>query len=270
MRNRNGSDQGTTNKEQILAKLRNALIEKPEAQFEDIDLRTDTWKPISEEDGTAITFVQHFKELGGIFIYLESEAEFGECIKQLAPQNNWEPLWCTSHKMQELLEKYGVNYSDTPTKDSKQRIVSITDCDYLIAHTEEHGLTNFRVDKMTNIRLTQEPRVHTEETEKLDLSRYGKEVFGMFNGERAKVRMRFENSLSGVVIDRFGKDVMLIPDGDGHFTCTEEIMVSPVFFAWFASFGTRAKLLSPESVVRGFRETIEQIQTMYEREEIHE
>lgn len=141
---------------------------------------------------------------------------------------------------------------------------------YLIAHTEEHGLTNFRVDKMTNIRLTQEPRVHTEETEKLDLSRYGKEVFGMFNGERAKVRMRFENSLSGVVIDRFGKDVMLIPDGDDHFICTEEIMVSPVFYAWIASFGTRAKLLSPESVVRGFRETIEQIQTMYEKEEIHE
>ena len=142
MRNRNGSDQGTTNKEQILAKLRNALIEKPEAQFEDIDLRTDTWKPISEEDGTAITFVQHFKELGGIFIYLASEAEFGECIKQLAPQNNWEPLWCTSHKMQELLEKYGVNYSDTPTKDSKQRIVSITDCDYLIAHTGSIILTD--------------------------------------------------------------------------------------------------------------------------------
>lgn len=135
MWNRNGSDQGTTNKEQILAKLRNALIEKPEAQFEDIDLRTDTWKPIKEEDGNAITFVQNFKELGGIFIYLESEAEFGECIKQLAPQNDWEPLWCTSHNMQELLKKYGVNYCDTPNKDIKQHIVSITDCEYLVAHT---------------------------------------------------------------------------------------------------------------------------------------
>lgn len=135
MRNRNGSDQGTTNKEQILAKLRKALLEKPEAKFEDIDMRSDTWKPINEEDGTAITFVQHFKELGGIFIYLESEDEFGECIKQLAPQNDWEPLWCTSHKMQELLDKFKVNYCDTPAKESKQRIVSITDCDYLIANT---------------------------------------------------------------------------------------------------------------------------------------
>ena len=123
---------------------------------------------------------------------------------------------------------------------------------YLIAYTEEHGLTNFRVDKMSNIRLTGEKRVRTEETKELDLSRYGKQVFGMFNGELQRVRMRFENSLAGVVIDRFGKDVMLIPDGDDHFTCTEEIMVSPVFYAWIASFGTRAKLLSPESVVQGF------------------
>ena len=135
---------------------------------------------------------------------------------------------------------------------------------YLIAHTPEHGLTNFRVDKMMNIRLTGEPRIRTEETKKLDLSSYGKEVFGMFNGERAKVRMRFENSLSGVVIDRFGKDVMMIPDGEDHFTCTEEIMVSPVFYAWFASFGTRARLLSPESVVEDFRKTVASVAALYE------
>lgn len=135
---------------------------------------------------------------------------------------------------------------------------------YLIAHTEEHGLTNFRVDKMFNIRLTGEPRVRSEETKNLDLSRYGKQVFGMFNGEIQRVRMRFENSLAGVVIDRFGKNIMLIPDGEDHFICTEEIMVSPVFYAWFASFGTRAKLLSPESVVQGFVETCKNTLELYQ------
>lgn len=134
---------------------------------------------------------------------------------------------------------------------------------YLIAHTEEHGLTNFRVDKMSNIRLTGEPRVRTEETKDLDLARYGKQVFGMFNGELKNVRMRFENSLAGVVIDRFGRDVMLIPDGDDHFTCTEEIMVSPVFYAWIASFGTRARLLSPDSVVEGFVENCKNTLELY-------
>ena len=47
-------------KEQILAKVRNALIEKPEAMFMDVDQRSETWVPISEDDGTAITFAQNF------------------------------------------------------------------------------------------------------------------------------------------------------------------------------------------------------------------
>ena len=55
--NNKGDHEDTTFKEQILAKVRNALIEKPEAMFQDIDQRTETWVPIKEEDGTAITFV---------------------------------------------------------------------------------------------------------------------------------------------------------------------------------------------------------------------
>lgn len=126
---------------------------------------------------------------------------------------------------------------------------------YLIAHTAEHGITHFRVDKMTNIRQTGEPRVQTPETRGLDLASYGKQVFGMFSGSLRQVRMRFENSLAGVVIDRFGKDIMLIPDGPAHFTCMAEIMVSPIFYGWIASFGTRVRLLSPQDVVEGFLDT---------------
>lgn len=124
-----------TFKEQILAKVRNALIEKPEAMFKDIDRRTETWVPISEEDGTAITFAQNFKEVGGIFIYLESEAEFAECIRQLAPENGWEPLWCTSPAMQNLLKRCGIAYTETSEREPKQKLVSLTDCECLVAQT---------------------------------------------------------------------------------------------------------------------------------------
>ena len=135
MKDRKGLDKGTTNKEQILAMIRNEINEKPEAIFQDIDLQSDTWKPIKEEDGNAITFVQKFKDMGGIFIYLENEAEFGDCMKQLAPQNGWDPLWCSSPKMQPLLEKYGLNYSEEPVVEEKHKLVSINDCEYLIAQT---------------------------------------------------------------------------------------------------------------------------------------
>lgn len=124
-----------TFKEQILAKVRNALIEKPEALFKDIDQRTETWVPISEEDGTAITFAQNFKDLGGIFIYLEDENEFAECIRQLAPENGWEPLWCTSPAMQALLDRHDIAYTDYKEREPKQKLVSLVDCECLVAKT---------------------------------------------------------------------------------------------------------------------------------------
>ncbi len=126
---------GVTNKEQILAKVRNAIIEKPEAVFKDIDQHSDTWVPISEEDGTAITFVQHFKDQGGIFIYLESEQELADCLRQLVPENEWEPLWCTSPDIQELLKKYGIPYTTGTQRNPKQKLVSITGCECLVAQT---------------------------------------------------------------------------------------------------------------------------------------
>lgn len=124
-----------TFKEQILAKVRNALIEKPEAMFKDIDQRTETWVPISEEDGTAITFAQNFKDLGGVFIYLEDENEFAECIRQLAPENGWEPLWCTSPAMQALLGRHNIAFTDSSDREAKQKLVSLVDCECLVAQT---------------------------------------------------------------------------------------------------------------------------------------
>ena len=124
---------------------------------------------------------------------------------------------------------------------------------YLIAHTDQHALTHYRVDKMSNIQQTNVDRVITDELKNLDLSSYGKNVFSMFGGETVNVKMRFENALSGVVLDRFGHDVMLIPDGDSHFLCTTPIAVSPNFYGWIAGFGGRAQILFPQHILDGFR-----------------
>ena len=75
---------------------------------------------------------------------------------------------------------------------------------YLIAHSERHGLTHYRVDKMAKLTISDKPRLMTEEAKNLDLTRYGKAVFGMFSGQAQQVKLRFQNSLAGVVLDRFG------------------------------------------------------------------
>jgi len=123
---------------------------------------------------------------------------------------------------------------------------------YLVAHSERHGITHYRVDKMTDIRPNGTPRFIAPEAKNLNMAAYGRNVFGMYGGETVQVRMRFHKSLTGVVIDRFGQDTMLIPDGKDHFVFSAEIAVSPTFLGWLAGFGNRAKILSPQSVVDAY------------------
>ena len=134
---------------------------------------------------------------------------------------------------------------------------------YLVAHSESHGLTHYRVDKMTDIRSADVPR-NMEAAKNLDLSYYGKNVFGMFSRELQTVKLRFHNSLTGVVIDRFGRNAMLIPDGEEHFVYTAQIAVSPTFFGWLAGFGGRAEILFPEEVRSQFAAQCRESLAQYE------
>ena len=60
--------------------------------------------------------------------------------------------------------------------------------------------------------------------------------------------------MAGVVVDRFGQDVLLIPDGETHFVFTVNVALSPNFFGWVAGFGGRAAILFPKSAVKAYRE----------------
>ena len=71
----------------------------------------------------------------------------------------------------------------------------------------------------------------------------------MYSGDTVAVKMRFHNSLSTVVIDRFGSEQMYIPDGPEHFVFTVNIAVSPMFLSWIIGFGTKAKILHPISAI---------------------
>ena len=87
-------------------------------------------------------------------------------------------------------------------------------CYYLIAFADEKGIRHYRVDKMLHIRMSDESREGKEHFKKLDMADYAKKSFGMFRGKETSVKMLVNNSLAGVIIDRFGKDVMMIPESD--------------------------------------------------------
>ena len=110
---------------------------------------------------------------------------------------------------------------------------------YMVAYDSEAGIIkHYRVDKMTEISVIEQARDGKEAFESLDMAMYARKVFGMFSGEEERVKLRFENHLVGAVLDRLGREVMIIRDGDTHFTVSADIVVSPQFFAWVTGFGT--------------------------------
>ena len=133
---------------------------------------------------------------------------------------------------------------------------------YLIAHSERHGLTHYRVDKMQDLEITD--LLREGQPADFDPAAYAGSLFGMFNGQQETVKIRFENSLIGVVADRFGREVFLSPDGDGHFVVTAHVAVSPQFLSWVFSFGKQAEILSPQPVRARFLQYLRETEANYQ------
>lgn len=128
---------------------------------------------------------------------------------------------------------------------------------YLLAYSDEKKrIMTFRLDRMSNVRLTAETREGEKEFREIGMSGFTKRVFNMFRGELAHVGIRFIASKLDTVIDRFGTggDVMYTPIDDHHFILRTDIEISDAFFSWISGFKGGAVLIEPESVVEKYKE----------------
>ena len=138
---------------------------------------------------------------------------------------------------------------------------------YLVAYETRLGrMVHYRVDKMAEISVTDEERDGHDSYKAMDLAVYTRKTFGMFTGNEVNVQLRFDNYLVGAVLDRLGRDVFLVPDGNTHFTVRTDVVVSPQFFAWIVGFGDKAQLLGPGIVVEQLRQYIRDVAAQYKRE----
>ena len=132
---------------------------------------------------------------------------------------------------------------------------------YMVCMDAESGaVKNFRVDKMANICITEE---RADGNDLPDMDVYTARQFSMFTGEERDVVLEFRNDLVGAVIDRFGKDVILVPEGSEHFSVVVRVAVSPQFFGWLCGFGAEARLVGPEDVVGEMREHVRAVADCY-------
>ncbi len=125
---------------------------------------------------------------------------------------------------------------------------------YLVAYDNKSGiLKHYRVDKMLRITLTNKEREGKELFKKTDVATYSKSLFGMFGGEKTAVTLEAENSYAGILIDRFGKEILIEKSDDGHFQTVVEVVPSKLFITWVMSFGDGIRIVAPDSVLESVK-----------------
>ena len=144
---------------------------------------------------------------------------------------------------EKVLKHSGYRYQFSP-----YALIWSRDYYYVVGWSEKHEtLTQFRVDRMTAVELTDSP---ARQTPDFDPAEYVRKVFGMYPDEPQEVELLCDNALMRSIIDRFGEGVHTEVVDGGHFRAIVEVAPSPPFFAWVFTFGGRIRITGPENVLR--------------------
>ena len=128
---------------------------------------------------------------------------------------------------------------------------------YLVAFDHAHReLRHYRVDKMTEIVVTNLDREGREQHRDFQLAEYGQKHFGMYGGQELKVTLRGRRDKASLVWDRFGQDIILVPDGEDYFTVTLPVVISPQFFGWLLGLNGSITLAGPKEAVSAYRQRL--------------
>ena len=135
---------------------------------------------------------------------------------------------------------------------------------YLITYDEKCGrVKQYQVDKLQQIRIEKEVRCGREFFENYDIGELTSRTFGMFGGREVTICLEAHNRLVGVVLDRFGRDIMIHRKDPEHFKTLVRVNISDQFFGWIASLGPDAVIASPDEVRDKYREFLEKSLSNY-------
>jgi len=130
--------QKTTAKEQILKKIRKALLEKrdnPYPVLEDLPVYP------KNNEMLEVVFAEQLTAVSGNFIFCEDEIQLLENLIHLTEKNNWRKVYCWEPQAQQILKKYQYPYY-AGGKEFEAAEVGITLCDALVARNGSVMVSN--------------------------------------------------------------------------------------------------------------------------------
>jgi len=123
----------------------------------------------------------------------------------------------------------------------------------------------YRIDKMIHLQVEDTDR-ETVADGRINPTEEGKKFFGTSDGKVKDVTLRCDNCCAGSILDRFGTDIMIVPEDELHFHVTLPIAVSAPFYGWVASFGSKMTIAAPIKVREGYRTFLQEAAAPLEEE----
>ena len=78
-----------------------------------------------------------------------------------------------------------------------------------------------------------------------------------------RVTLEGQNHMVGALIDRFGKDISIIPLDEDHFRAHVDVITSPHFFGWVTSLGSDLRITGPEEVLEEMKTVARRLSETY-------
>jgi L-lactate dehydrogenase complex protein LldG len=118
-------------KENILKKIRKALIHSTPLPFPQSEGNTSVFHPAHQE--LEVEFAEQFTKLLGRFIYCINRQEMAFQLNSLIQKQNWQKVYCLENNLCDMI---GPQVADRLTKNDLAKCdVAITGCEYLVART---------------------------------------------------------------------------------------------------------------------------------------
>ena len=116
---------------------------------------------------------------------------------------------------------------------------------------------------MEKIEVLEEAGARIPAGKKLNVMEYCKRKISMYAGEDTRAQLVLDKSLMNPLIDRFGKDVRVVREGEDNARAFVPITNSGPFFGWLTQFGDKIRIDEPESLKREYLDFLKKIQKQY-------
>ncbi|MAE07497.1 MAG: hypothetical protein CL661_01910 [Bacteroidetes bacterium] len=120
----------STSKEKVLKKVRNALINKLENPFKNVDFSSPLFH--KQEEDPEVQFAYKLKECNGTFIYCANNKELNDNLVALIEKEGWKNIICPDVSLSELLSQHDIDIINE-VDEFNSVSVGITSCDFLIS-----------------------------------------------------------------------------------------------------------------------------------------